>query len=441
VRARIITLLLCIATTLVASADDPVPSFVESAGSPELIDVEIVEAEFIDADAAILEPAEITLERLEAIALSSHPTIAVARSRVAVTQGQYVQAGLKYNPVMQYQTDEAGVENSSGLHSVQLSQQFVTANKLGLARQVQSRNVQRRRADLRLAELQVLTNLRTTYARALAAQKRVELTNEMVKLTRQSVESVEALYRAEEVSKVSLLQARVESQRAQITADVAATELAAERRSLAAATGIEALEAVRIAGELDEGLTDQPWEVLIDQIYAASPELSAAGSNLEQARWALQHACAQAVPNVTGFVGVGLDAITDDTYGRIGISLPLPIHNRNQGNIRSARANIQVAHAAFDQTRVSLESRLAAAVARYRTAWQRYDRLRQQILPNAEETYELSQAAFAAGESSYLQLMEAQRTLISTRLQALDAIGLARQAMAEIDGMLVTVDK
>ncbi len=150
---------------------------------------------------------------------------------------------------------------------------------------------------------------------------------------------------------------------------------------------------------------------------------------------------AQAIPNVTGFVGVGIDAITDDTYGRIGISLPLPIHNRNQGNVRTVRANIQVAQATIDQTRVSLESRLASAVGRYRTARQRYDRLREQILPNAEETFELSQAAFAAGESSYLQLMEAQRTLISTQLQALDAIGLVRQAMAEIDGMLVTVDK
>ncbi len=76
----------------------------------------------------------------------------------------------------------------------------------------------------------------------------------------------------------------------QISAEVAFTELAAERRSLAAATGIDALEAVPIAGDLDEGLTDQPWEALIDQIYSASPELSAAGSNLEQARWALQHA-------------------------------------------------------------------------------------------------------------------------------------------------------
>ncbi len=217
-RACIITLSIVVAITQFASADDPAYELSESAIAPELIDAELidaamVEAEFMDANVAILEPAKITLQQLESIAMSSHPTIAVVRGRVTAAQGQFVQAGLKYNPVLQYQTDEAGVENSSGLHSVQLSQQFVTANKLGLAQQVQARNIQQRRADLRRAELQVLTNLRTSYARALVAQKRVELTREMVKLTQQSADSVDALYRAEEVSKVSLLQARVEFQR------------------------------------------------------------------------------------------------------------------------------------------------------------------------------------------------------------------------------------
>ena len=88
-----------------------------------------------------------------------------------------------------------------------------------------------------------------------------------------------------------------------------------------------------------------------------------------------------------------------------------------------------------------LESRLATAVGRYQTSRQRYQRLSEKIIPDAEETFELSQEAFEAGESSYLQLMASQRTLINTRLQALEAIGKARQTMAEIDGMLVTVAK
>ena len=134
-----------------------------------------------------------------------------------------------------------------------------------------------------------------------------------------------------------------------------------------------------------------------------------------------------------------MDTATDDTYAIVGVSVPLPIRNRNQGNIQTARADIAAASAAIEQTRLSLDGRLADAVGRYQTARQRYEKLVSRIVPNAEETYRLSQQAFAAGESDFLQLLTVQRTLFTTRLSALDAFGQAKQALAEIEGLLITL--
>jgi len=67
------------------------------------------------------------------------------------------------------------------------------------------------------------------------------------------------------------------------------------------------------------------------------------------------------------------------------------------------------------------------------------ERLRDNVLPGAEETFELSKTAVEAGESNYLTLLTAQRTLVNTRLRILDALGEARRAAAEIDGLLVTL--
>lgn len=403
--------------------------------------LELIDSGLIESNVNEQPLSTTTLNDLESIALASHPAISVARAQVNAVRGQYVQAGLKFNPVLQYQGDEIGNEDAAGFHSINVSQQFVTANKLGIARQVQAQAIQKQLAQAQLAELRVLTNLRTVYAQTLVAQARVDLVDEMVRLTENSFESVESLYEAEEVSKVSVLQARVEAERTRIAAEVAETELVAQRRSLAAAVGIRQLTADRVTGALDDGLVDQPWESLIEMINAASPELAVAGSELERARWALQSACANAIPNVTGQVGIGRDSVTNDVFPTISISMPLPVHNRNQGNIRTARANIRVAEASIDRTRIDLESRLATAVGRYQTSRRRYQRLSEKIIPDAEETFELSQEAFEAGESSYLQLLASQRTLINTRLQALEAIGEARQTMAEIEGMLVTLGK
>lgn len=377
------------------------------------------------------------LSDAESLALASHPEIAEARSRVDSVRGQYVQAGLPFNPVLQYQPDEVGNEGSSGLHTVSLSQQFVTANKLGIAQQVQAQEIEKQQAQLRAAELRVLTRVRASFAQALVAEHRVRLTGQIVELTNKSIASVESLLEAQEVSKVALLQARVEAEKARIVAENAQTQLEANRRALAAAVGSDSISFGQLEGEIDEALEPQPWDRLLDEITAASPEIAETGSELERARWALQLACAQVTPNVTGQLGMGVDTATDDTFATFGVSVPLPIRNRNEGNIRSARADIAAASAAIERTNLSLQSRLADAIGRYQIAHRQYERITSNVLPDAEETYRMSQVAFEAGETDYLQLLTAQRTLIGTQLRLLDSASQARQAVAEIEGLLV----
>jgi cobalt-zinc-cadmium efflux system outer membrane protein len=382
----------------------------------------------------------LTLSSVEAMALGTHPAIAEARARVVFSTGQAIQASLPFNPVLQYQSDEIGNESSSGLHTVQLSQQFVTANKLEIAQQVQAHEAQRRRSELRMAELRVLTNVRSAFAAAIVAQRRAQIANQIVDLAEKSLSSVQDLLNAQEVSRVVWLQARVEAEQARITAENAATQLRANRGVLAAAAGLQTLPADALVGEVGEGLIETPWESLLAEITATSPEITAAGSALERARWSLRLACAQVTPNITGQIGVGVDASTDDTFASVGVSVPLPLWNRNQGNIRSARASIAEASAAIDRTRLSLEGRLSSAAGRYQVALERYRRLNDSVLPTSEETYQLSQRAFEAGETDYIQLLTIQRTLFNTRLSVLEAAADARRAAAEIEGLLVTLD-
>ena len=423
--------------------DEPVVRQAEPVLQPLSLEPEQLQNEPPSADGEIeLLPTDVplSLEQLEATALASHPTIREARARVTSRRGQYVQAGLPFNPVLQYQSEEIGNEGASGLHSLRINQQFVTANKLGIAQQVQAREIQKQQAQLRIAELRVLTRIRTAYAAAAVSQRRVELTERIVELVEKSLRSVESLVEAQEASNIALLQSKVEADQARVNAENAATQLQANRRSLAAAAGLPELPPVALDIDRSETLEAAPWKLLLGELESSSPELAAAGSELERARWALQLACAQVTPNITGQLGVGVDAATDDTYAVVGVSVPLPIRNRNQGNIQTARADVAAAAAAIERTRLSIDGRLAAAVGRYQTARQRYERLITRIVPNAEETYRLSQQSFDAGETDFLQLLTAQRTLFTTRLSVLDAFGQAKQAIAEIDGLLVTLE-
>lgn len=384
----------------------------------------------------------LTLEKVEAMALASHPAVAEARARVRVATGQYVQSGLPFNPLLRYQSQEIGNDEASGLHSVSMVQQIVTANKLGLAQQVRAQEIQQARAQLRIARLQVLTRVRAAFAETVVAQRRAALTDQIVEVAEKSVASVKALFRADEVSRIAWLQARVEAEQARLTAENAKAEYSAKRRTLAAATGVSASAIGSLAATVEdqENLPEPVWEELIAEIRRTSPEIAAAGSELQRARWALRLACAQTTPNVTGQLGVGYGGASDDTFASVGVSVPLPIRNRNQGNIRSARAQVDAAAAAIEQARLSLDRRLAAAVGRYQVARQRFQRLKTSVIPDAEETFVLSRQAFAAGETDYRQLLTAQKTLFNTRLTMLDALSEAKIALTEIEGLLVTIE-
>ncbi|MEM9586413.1 MAG: TolC family protein [Planctomycetota bacterium] len=384
-----------------------------------------------------VETSDWTLADLEAIALQTHPAIEKQRAAVRAACGRYQQAGLPLNPIAQYQSQEIGNEDSTGLHSVTVSQPIVTANKLGIAQQVRSREVQKEQARLLAAKLKVTARVRSSFALAQVAQQRMELTQTIWDLSQKAESSVEGLVSAGQASRLALLQARVETEKARIQFENAEAKHHASLRSLAAAVGDPVIAYDRLAGELPVPTTGPPWDQLLDQIGEASPEISLAGSELARARWALKLACAQVVPNVTGQAGVGYDSATDDTFAVIGISVPLPVRNRNQGNIRSARADMVAAAAAIDETRLSLEGRMAESVGRYQMAQQRYSRMSELMVPAAEEAYDLASKAFEAGEIDYLQLLTAQRTLFDTRLTLLEAIGQAAVASAEIETLLV----
>lgn len=391
----------------------------------------------------------VSLQWIESLAIASHPAIAEARARVESTRGQYIQAGLPFNPVLQYQSDEVGNEGASGLHSLGLSQQIVTANKLSIAQQVQAQEIQKQNARLRVAELTVSARVRGLFARSLVAQQRSQIADSIARVAEESLDSVSKLYEAEEVSKISVLQAKVELEQARIAAENAVTNYRASLQSLAAAaggvdlaSGVDLPGGVDLAGgvlvgDLEAMLVERPWEPLFAELSQMSPEMSLAGSELERAKWSLQLACAQVIPDVTVQAGAGYDGFSDDTFGVFGVSVPLPIRNRNQGNIRSARANVSAASAAIERTALDLQGRLAKAAGRHEVARTRYTRLQQSVIPNAEETFELSRQAFAAGELDYLQLLTAQRTLFNTQLAVLDAVGTASQTAAEIDSMVV----
>jgi cobalt-zinc-cadmium efflux system outer membrane protein len=103
------------------------------------------------------------------------------------------------------------------------------------------------------------------------------------------------------------------------------------------------------------------------------------------------------------------------------VMIEVPLFDRNQGNIRAARADIASSRAALRSTEIDLANQAAAVIAAYRTSQRLVAWYEEFILPKARETVQLTQQLYARGEVTFLSLLQAQRTLTETELAYVDA--------------------
>ena len=176
-----------------------------------------------------------------------------------------------------------------------------------------------------------------------------------------------------------------------------------------------------------------------------SPDVKIAQVGVERAKAALRRARAERIPNiiVRGGFGYSTEPVERDgraagPEARIEIGIPLPIFNRNQGNIAAAEADLDRARRELNRLDLDLRARASAAFAAYRNAVSAVDRYQRRVLPRAQEAYNLYLNRFRQMTAAYPQVLIAQRSLGQARVAYVDALVNAWQNTVLIRGFLLT---
>ena len=377
------------------------------------------------------------LAEAEQIALAQHPALIEAQARIQAAQGQWLQAGLYPNPIVGYSGQQLGSRGQAEQEGVVMQGELVLGGKLRLNRAVAEQQIVQAEMEYAGRQLRVLTNVRKSFYEVLVAQRRVELNDQLVAVGAKGLQAAETLFQAKEVGRADMLQARIEAQQSRILQFNARNRSAAAWRELAAAIGRDDLGSRPVEGDVSDDGREYDWEPMRQRLLGSSPELAVALANAQRAQAALARARVEPIPNLTIQGIVQRDASVDSTNGSIQATMPIPVFNRNQGNIRAAEGEWIAAEQAVRRLEFDLQGRLAPVFERYRNAKQQVERYREDILPNAKETLDLVQASYEAGESNYLALLTAQRTYFQTNLAYLDGLRELWSAIWEMEGLLV----
>jgi cobalt-zinc-cadmium efflux system outer membrane protein len=379
----------------------------------------------------------LTLDDLERIAEQSNPTLIQAAMAIRAAQGGYVQAGLYPNPAIGYIADEVGNDGSAGLQGGGLSQEIVTRGKLRLGRAVAGHEVQQARYGWEMQRWRVFNDVRAGYYEVLLAQKMVEVNQQLLRIGEEGVKVTEQLRAAQEVSRAEVLQARIEAEIARLGLNDAQNHHQAAWRRLAAMVGRPDLGPVPLAGDVTKDLPVLGWEESLSRLLTQSPELAQARAGVERARCELALQCAERVPNFEIASAVKYDDGSRYTVADVEMILPLPLFNRNQGNIVKAQATLVATENEVRRIELELHDRFAAAFERYANARRRVETYTRTILPNAQASLDLVRAGYREGEFGYLSLLTAQRTFFNVSLEYLASWQEFWAETIEIEGMLL----
>ncbi|MEZ6056364.1 MAG: TolC family protein [Planctomycetaceae bacterium] len=394
-------------------------------------------AEPLDGEVVGVVSAGWTLAQLESLALAQHPAIQEASASAHKVAGYHDQVGTRPNPVVGYnatQLADAGTDQ----HVAFVEQELVMGGKLALNQNVLSQEMQSQLWEVETQRYRVLTDVRQKFYEALAAQRRWEMATEFREIAAKGAEIAQLRVDAKEGSMTEVLQAEILRQQVEIQRQQAEAAYRGAWKQLMAATGQPASNPESLDGVLPGASEVPQWESVTSNVLASSPELQGARSRVSRARANIERQDVQAIPNVAVMLAAGRDNGTGSNMVNAQFGLPLPIFNRNEGNISAANAELCRASQEVRRLELAIQSRIAEAAQNYESALAAVTQYDQEILPRAERTLKLTEEAYAAGEFDFLQVLIVRRTYFEANLDAITAKTQLARAGAYLDGMVLS---
>jgi cobalt-zinc-cadmium efflux system outer membrane protein len=369
----------------------------------------------------------LSVERLVELGGSRRADLLAARQRLAIAEGRLTQARLRPNPTLdaEYGTPRIlGGEPESDF-SVGVSQVFELGGKRSRRVAVAELELQQVRAEVLTLERQVAIEIRTAYTNALAAARQLDVLEKLIAADEELVRVSEARLKEGDAAPLEVNLVKVEADRLRVQAIQAKSEMETQLLALKTLIGADMAESLSLAPQperpprLDLGLNELTARALRER-----PDLQAArlGESLGTARVNL--ARANAVPNVSASVrysrakgiidlpeNIGGAAIDTDSELTFGVSVDIPIFNRNQGEIASATGERLQAARQREFLETTVKRDVAVAYRKYRAAAESLVLYSTQILPRSEENLRSVRAAYGFGEFSVFDVVNEQRRL------------------------------
>ncbi len=383
-------------------------------------------------------PSGLTLDEALAHASRNRPELDAFRADSEAAARMLKHAGLPPNPELGVEWDNLGGDlpaDEVRETTVSLSQPFEIGGKPAARKNRGQAEILRLQREQAMAWFEIAAEVRTAFLEVLGARERLSLQQEAAQIASELAGLTHERVAAGELAATE--ETRAEARKAETLAETQKHKrrLTEAELGLAMALAVPDNATVTASGDLPREVAIPDRQTLLAAskdapllaLRRSERELAAAGLSLEQANAWSDPALSLAVRD---FSGIDARALA------LGLSIPLPVFQRNQAALAEAGAAVQKTAINEDATARRLRTELIKAHTQLTAADQEARTLRAEVLSRATEAAESVREGYRAGKFRYSDVLEASQSLVTVKASHLDAILDINRAAIALDRLL-----
>lgn len=381
-------------------------------------------------------PQGYTLSDILTFALERHPTMSEAQGTIAQRQGQRVTAGSYLNPTISGAAGPGAIRDpSTGVRlperTITLQQPLEWPAKRQARQDAAAAGLAGAYAALDETRMAVIADAKVAFYQLLVAQRDAELAYQNLATVEALRDIVKARVLSGESAQFEAIKANVQVQKAKKEVARAQNALVVARVTLDTRTAGALGKTFRVQGQFDPRVPPQDLDTLVTTALERNPMMRRYGKTVQQADLTVEQERQSRIPTVT--VQGAYHREPGEEAFTAGLSVPVPLWYRRQGEIETALGSKRRAEAEWVRSRNELVRMITQHYQEMRTAQEQLSVFEKGLLKQAEEALDIARFSFQHGSASLLDVLDAQRDYRQTLLEYAQAQGDLAIAVARLE--------
>ncbi|MBI5197202.1 MAG: TolC family protein [Nitrospirae bacterium] len=404
---------------------------------------------FIAPSGSFAETEEVlTRETLTAMVLQSNPELLSARKKLDRAKSEITRVSVLLNPDLEVwtETDALTAREGEGSLSFGLSQEIVTGGKRNYQKRIAEGELEKTGFEITDLERWVTAEAGLLFGQLLFLQERFLLQEEAIRRAEAWVDLTLGRFRGGYVPEFDVNLARIEYQETLREEESLKKEALGVQMRINTLLGRSPEIPLTASGSFSVSAAYKDAASLNDESYRSRPDLKGAEAAVDQARLRVALANALRTPDVRVSLGytydVGVFDVNDRTvrdrdhlFGGT-VSVPLMVFDKKKGEIQEAVAEEGRTRLEYEALRTGIRGEVSMAAQELARAVREAEIVKENILPLATENLDLTEKAYRLGKAGVLDVMEARRRYLQTRLSFLEAEYQVDRATTELEKVI-----